>query len=133
MFLQEIIDRLVVKGVGTFQTNIFATSQMIIPSGEGPYLSITETGGRPGIRIHNKKKPAIVRPSALISVRGGDAIHTREMAFAAYEALNDVRNETLSGTFYQELDALQEPYEMPPDENGRARYQFNVRAMKSPS
>ena len=57
-FLDEIKDRLVAQGVGTYGSNIFLGSKAVIPTGDGPYLSIIETGGTGAIRTHGT---AVVR------------------------------------------------------------------------
>lgn len=98
-FLEELAAILVAAGVGRLtgtSRNIFLTSSVSIPSGDGPYLSITDTGGPGGQKIHNQIPPAYQRPGAQIVARAKNAADARRMAFAAYNALANVRNQTVT-------------------------------------
>lgn len=92
-FLEELVELLVDGGVGTYNTNIFTTSSKEIPVGDGPYLSIIETGGTFAERSHNETAaPAFERPSAQIVVRAKTYAAARTMANAAYSILEPIRN-----------------------------------------
>lgn len=131
MFLDEIKDRLVAQGVGTFGSNIILGSKGVIPDGDGPILSILETGGTAPLRVHNEAGAHVQRPSAQILVRGKNYSATRTMAKNAYVALDGVFNATLSGTFYQHILAMQEPTDIGLDAKGRVMISFNVEAEKA--
>lgn len=95
-FLLELVEVLVLAGVGVYGTNIFISSKAVIPPGNGPYLSIVATGGLDGIRIQNDVSgPAYERPSAQIVVRAQSAAAAEAMSRAAYAALVGVRNQNV--------------------------------------
>lgn len=95
-FVEEIVDLLVAAVVGTYGSNIFATAKAIIPVGDGPFLSIIETGGSPPGYIHNLATPAYQYPSAQVLVRASTYAAARTMARAAYNALASVANTTIT-------------------------------------
>lgn len=131
MFLDDIKDRLVAQGVGTFGSNIILGSKGVIPDGDGPLLSVIETGGTAPLRIHNETGAHVQRPSALILVRGKNYVATRSMAKNAYLALDGIFNTSLSGTFYQKVMAMQEPTDMGLDPKGRVMISFNIEVEKA--
>lgn len=91
--LEELVKILTDAGVGTYGNNIFDTSKADIPDGNGPYLSIIETGGTSPERTQNLVlTPAYPQPSAQIVVRATDYTDARTMARAAYVALAKIRN-----------------------------------------
>jgi hypothetical protein len=130
MFLDEIKDRLVALGVGTYGSNIFLGSKAIIPTGVGPYLSVIETGGSAPTRIHNVPGAHTQRPTAQVLVRGSNYLTARTMAKAAYAALDGIFNTTLSGVFYQKVTARQEPTDIGLDGENRVMISFNIDAEK---
>jgi hypothetical protein len=95
-FVEELAKVLATAGVGTYNVNIFGTSKAAIPTGDGPYLSIIPTGGPGPVRIHNQPAPAYPRPTAMIVVRGTVNSQARAMAFAAYDAIAKVVNQTVT-------------------------------------
>lgn len=99
-FPEELITLLVAAAVGTKATasgNIFLSTGVSLPAGDGPYLSIIETGGTAPLRTQNAvATPAYQRPSAQIVVRAATYTAARTMARAAYNALVGVRNRTVS-------------------------------------
>ena len=133
MFLDEIAARLVAQSVGTIGTNIFLGSRAAIPSGEGPYLSLIETGGSAPLRIHNVTTGHPQRPTAQVAVRGKKYNLARTMANNAYLALDGIYNTVLSGTFYQKVIARQEPTDIGLDNLERVLITFNIEVEKQPS
>lgn len=133
MFLDEIAARLVAQNVGTIGSNIFLGSKALIPSGDGPYLSLVETGGSAPTRVHNVVTAHTQRPTAQIAVRAKSYIVARTMAKAAYNALDGLFNTTLSGTYYQSITARQEPTDIGLDALERPMIVFNIDCEKSPS
>ena len=130
MFLDEIAARLAAQSVGTVGSNIFLGSKALIPSGDGPYLTLTETGGSAPTRIHNKAAANTQRPTAQIAVRAKSYIIARAMAKTAYDALDGVFNTSLSGVFYQSITARQEPTDIGLDELKRPLVVFNIECEK---
>lgn len=132
-FIDEIASRLVSQGVGTINADIFRSSSARIPAGAGPYITIIETGGTGPTRVHNSASASTQRPSAQLVTRAASYEDARAKARLAYLALDGVHNTTLSGTFYQSIDAIQEPTDIGLDGSGRVMLAFNIRAQKSPS
>ncbi len=128
MFLDEISARLVAQGVGIVGSNIFLGSKAVIPDGDGPYLSLTETGGSAPTRIHNRSVANTRRPTAQILVRAKSYLVARTMAASAYGALDGVFNTMLSGVFYQSITARQEPTDIGLDALKRPMIVFNIDA-----
>jgi hypothetical protein len=91
-FAEEIVSILTAAGVGTYGTNIFIGDVVDIPTGDGPYLSVMETGGLSGLRIHEQTRPAYSRPGAQLIVRATTYDAARTMARAAHNALAAVSN-----------------------------------------
>ena len=132
-FLDELAARLVAQGVGVLGSNITLGSKGIIPEGDGPYISLIETGGTEPTRVHNEASAHTQRPTAQVLVRAKSYSVARTKAKAAYAALDGVFNTTLSGTYYQSLVARQEPTDIGLDAEARPMIVFNVEAEKSPS
>jgi hypothetical protein len=133
MFLDEIAAHLAAQGVGVVSSNIINGSRGVIPTGNGPYLSLIETGGVAPGRIHNEKPAHTQRPSAQVLVRAKSYIAARTMAKNAYLALDGVFNTSLSGVFYQSITARQEPTDVGLDERERVMIAFNIDVEKQPS
>jgi hypothetical protein len=133
MFIDEIAVHLVGKGIGSLGTTIFTSSKAVIPAGDGPYLTITETGGSGPTRRQNISGAATQRPTAQIVVRALSYVVARAMAKAAYQALDGIWNETLSGAEYVSVVARQEPTDIGVDGAGRAMVSFNIDCEKAPS
>lgn len=134
MFLDEIAARLVAQGVGVIGSSIFLGSKAVIPAGDGPYISLTESGGSGPTRIHNKAGANTQRPTAQIAVRARSYLVARSKAKEAYLALDGVWNTALSGgVFYQKITARQEPTDIGLDDEKRPMIAFNIDAEKAPS
>lgn len=92
-FVEELVKVLEDAGVGTRTVTIFATAQAVVPDGNGPFLSVIETGGAAPFRIHNvPMNVKYSRPAAQIAVRALDPQLGRAMSYAAYNALLSIRN-----------------------------------------
>ena len=133
-FEDDLVVRLASRGVGVLGTNIFVSSKAMIPTGDGPYLSITTTGGAPPLRTQNSvAQPAYQRPSAQLVARAASYPAARTMINAAYSAVAGVRSEVINGVYYREMNPMQEPFDLGLDSAGRATLAFNVAAIKRPS
>jgi hypothetical protein len=135
MFIYEIRDRLVAQGVGTYGTNIFIGAKAVIPTGEGPYLSLIDTGGSGSAKTQTDT--ATERPSLQMVTRAATTAAARSMLIAAYLALggpNGLYNVTLGGVFYVSITARQSvPTDIGTDASGRAMLSMNFDAEKQPS
>lgn len=132
-FLDELANYLVAQNVGVKGSSIYLGSNAVIPTGDGPYMTLTETGGSAPSRVHNYAGAHTQRPTAQIAVRAKSYSVARAMAKAAYLALDGVFNTTLSGTFYQKITARQELTDIGLDDVGRPLIVFNIDAEKQPS
>ena len=131
--LDDLAAKLVSDGVGVLETSIFVSSRSILPDGDGPYLSVYETGGVAPTRVQNASEAATQRPTAQIVARGASYTAARALAQAAYDSLDGIFNTTLSGTQYLSMKARQEPTDTGLDEKGRVRVTFNIDVEKQPS
>ena len=95
-FAEEILSLLVAAGVGTLGTNLFLSSVVTLPTGDGPYLSVIETPGREASYIHNLKGPAYEHPAAQLVARAKTRGPAFAMANAAYNALKGVVNQPVT-------------------------------------
>lgn len=132
--LDEIAARLVAQGVGVLSSNIFYGSKAVIPSGDGPYLSLGETGGTGSLRTHNGT--AVARPSVQILCRAKSYGVARAKLKAAFDALGGdvgLHNVTLGSTFYQSITPKQQPTDLGLDDAERPMIVFNIYVEKQPS
>jgi hypothetical protein len=137
MFLDDLISILTAAGVTT-AANIFVSSKAIIPTGAGPYISISETGGSGPEQTHNAAKygkgyPAYVRPNAQIFIRATTYPTARNMADTAYVAFYAVRNKLINGVFWRQIIPMQEPFDAGLDDLNRACVIFNIACVKRPN
>ena len=95
-FAEEVLSLLVTANVGILGTNMFLSSAVALPTGDGPYLSVIETPGREADYIHNQMEPAYEYPAAQIVVRAKSRAPAFAMATAAYNALKGVVNQTVT-------------------------------------
>lgn len=135
-WMEDVASLLTTASVGVLNTNIFLSSQAGIPLGPGPYLSVHETAGFAPERLHTDddgvlNAAAYERPGAQILVRAKDHAEARAMSRAAYNALDGNYNLTINGTWYREIQALQRPFDIGPDDNKRIRMVFNILGVKA--
>jgi len=95
-FIEELVKVLEDADVGTFGKNIFASSLIAHPTGDGPFLTLVETGGAGGIRTQNSAAPSGERATASVTTRAKTYKVARSMARAAYDAFSVVRNQTVT-------------------------------------
>ena len=103
---KEIAQILIDAGVVTKGVDLFSGPDAPIPNGQGPYLTLNNTGGPEGERTHNSVDvPAYERPTMQLIIRAGDDTSRTPpggydaglaMATAAYLALVGVRNTTIT-------------------------------------
>lgn len=132
MWPMDLVDRLTANSVGTYLVDIFVGSSADIPDGPGPYLSIRDTGGNRPMRTHNNNSPSSRRVSAQLVTRAETLADAYAMAIAARDVLDGVYNETLSGTRYVFIEAIQEPTDMGLDAQKRPMVVFNIEGEKEP-
>lgn len=133
MVLDEIAARLVAQSVGVIGSSIILGSRGFIPAGDGPFLTLLETGGSAPTRVHNAPGAHTQRPTVQVVVRAKNYVVARTMSKNAYNALDGVFNTTLSGVFYQSITARQEPTDIGLDAESRPMIVFNIEIEKQPS
>lgn len=97
--VEELIKILVLAGVGVYGGaggTIFNSSAATLPTGNGPYLMIVDTGGPAGIYQHNEDAPAYARPTFAIDAHAKTFSAARTMWKAAYDALSVVKNQNIT-------------------------------------
>lgn len=132
--LDEIAARLAAQGVGTVGSDIFLGSKAVIPTGDGPYLSLIETGGTGSRRTHNGTP--VAKPAVQILSRAKSYTVARTKLKAAWDALGGdkgLHNVTLSSTFYQSITPKQQPTDIGLDGSARPMVVFNIDVEKQPS
>lgn len=137
MFSADLAALFVTAGVGVVtpaaNRSIFRGSNANVPVGDGPYISIRDTGGSGPERIQNKRSSNFEYPGAQIIVRAADPDVAYVRAKAAFNAVMEVINQTVNGTFYLNIKPMQEPVDSGLDDtNKRTQFVFNVIAMKRP-
>lgn len=92
----EVVRYLQDHGVGVEGATLFAGAHAVVPSGDGPYLTVSATGGPDGIRTHNVTQgPAYERPTFQVTVRARSVDAAVSMVWAAYNLLTAIRNQDL--------------------------------------
>lgn len=118
-------------GLGTFGTSLFFGSKATIPTGDGPFVSLIETGGATPEGTHNSTaKPAYVRPSVQVVARAKKRDDARNRAQALYLLLYPVRDQFVNGTWWRSVTVVQEPFDLGVDDAGRIRFAFNINVVK---
>lgn len=137
-FAFDLKDRAVAQGVGTFGVNIFIGSKALLPplgagdatNGNGPYLSITESGGSGPDTTQNGS--SVENPTAQLLARATSYDDALAMLLAIYAALggaDGLTNIVISGTTYLRIRPRQKPpIDVGTDGVGRPMLAFNVEA-----
>lgn len=134
----DLAAKLVTDAVGTLATaaaqptnSIFTTSMAYIPTGDGPYLTLVDTGGTGPLSTHDGMYP---RTSVQVVSRASTAAAAKALALAAFASLCPaarVVNTVINGTFYLQITPVQsEPFDIGQDQQRRLRYAFNVMTLK---
>lgn len=117
-----------------YGTNLFKGAKARIPSGKddvGPYVSLIRSGGTSGDGTHNSTEViAYEEPTAQILSRAKDGDDAEQMALKLRAFLFPIRNTFINGCWWREINVLGDVFELPPDEQQRARQAFNIRGVK---
>lgn len=136
MVLDDLGAFLQVAGLGTLGTSLFLGS---VPQ-DAPLVTIQDTlvalievPGLPSLHVHNDPAPQIEQPVVQVLTRGAPHAYApaRLQAQAAFMALDSVQNQTLSGTFYLWIQAMQNPFLLHYDALARPVLAFNIRCAKA--
>ncbi len=117
-----------------YGTNLFRGPKAKMPAGGGPFLTIIETLGLHPEGTHNATSfPAYVRPSAQLLFRSVNHEDARALAQQVWDLLQPIRNRFINGTWWRELNVQSDPFDLTPDEEGRARVAFGIDVVKRTS
>lgn len=138
MFIDDLVVLLVSAGVGVYGTNIFASSKSQVPDGDGPFLSVKETGGTSPDGTHNAVAfglPGYQQPGAQLLARALTSTAARAMADAAYAAVVRVgqRSQLVNGVWWKSVQVRQEPADFGLDDKERQCFVFNISVIKRPN
>lgn len=135
--LDDIAIYLESLGVGTRGVTLFEGTLPQEGPGLGPpdqVIALYEIPGMGAEHIHNVVGPAVEQPSVQVRVRGAPFGYAQARALAqqAFLALDGLTNQTLNGTFYRSIFALQSPFGLGTDAWNRPAILFNIRCAKAP-
>lgn len=95
-FEKELCKVIQSAGAGTWGTDLFDSSQAVIPDGDGPFTSVRSTGGAAGLQVQDEVLPKYHRATAQIAVQARTAEAAKARAFAAHNALAAVINTSIT-------------------------------------
>lgn len=96
-FVREIGKLINDAGLGTFATDMFIGTEAILPKGNGPFVTIINTGGESPESIHNSASGhAYENLSFQIVVRARTYDDAETRALAVWRVLDGVRNTTVT-------------------------------------
>lgn len=93
---EEIIKILTTAGLATSGTDTFIGPAVALPTGNGPYITILDSGGTAPMQAHGSTGALYERLSAQVVVRAKNYTSARTRALAVWRALHGVRNQTVA-------------------------------------
>lgn len=137
MWIQELVAALVATGAYTFNSDLLASANAVVPSGpttDGPYTSLRATGGSGPSWTHNRVGPAYQHPGCQVITTAKSFSVAYDRAYTTYNVLTAIRNQFIGFTWYRSITPLQEPNEsLGLDDLGRSQIVFNLLGDKRPS
>lgn len=135
MLLDELGVFLQTAGIGTVGVTLFkGTMPLDTPATvETPLVALLEVPGLPPQRSHDTPPSRVEQPVIQVVSRGAPYGYAaaRATAQAAWDALDGVANQTLSGTAYLMIQALQSPFLLRIDDMHRPTITFTVRCQRA--
>lgn len=126
---------MVADGVGTFATDIFATSKAVIPmlpSGFATIHLLETPGTAPDLTHNDLITPAYIQPSVQVTARSADAETAYAKLQLAYNSLVKIRNQFINSGWYVWVKPTSHFLDAGLDARGQARISFNVTVRKRP-
>jgi hypothetical protein len=123
-------------GYGAFGTTLFTGPRAVLPDtlpiGMRAFITLIRTGGLGDEGTHNLSRTTIAyeRPSVQVVVRAMKPQDAEDVAFELYSDLLNFYDQKINGTWWRSCGPKQEPFELPVDEKGRARFNFNLQIVK---
>lgn len=141
MVVEEIAAHLIEHGLGTLGVvvnsvmtgSIFLGSWAVIPDGNGPFLTLTDTGGTGSSYTQNADGAATHNFTLQLLGRAKDPMQLKLLMRQAHAVLDGRTNLILSGIPYLSIYARQLPTDLGQDGKGRAMMSFNIMGEKAPS
>jgi hypothetical protein len=132
MLLDELGSFLASAGVGTVGADLFLAHE---PPDPDALIALYEYGGSAPVHAQGADAPALEMPRVQVVARGarGDYAEARARAERAYRSLDGIANRTIQNAWYVRVRALQSPFSLGPDANGRYRIAFNAEITKAPA
>lgn len=129
------LEAAVLSTVLRYGTNLFKGPKAKIPDGPGPFVSLIRTGGPDPEGTHNSvDEPAYEKPGMQVVVRALNYDDAEALAIELFKLLWPLQNLFINGTWYREVNVKgSEPFDLPPDEQGRPRLAFNLDVVKRTS
>ena len=135
MLLDEIASLLQTAGIGTLGSSLFKGQiPLDTPTTvETALVALLEIPGLPPLRSHDSPPSRIGQPVVQVVSRGAPYgyVAARQKAHEAWMALDGVCNQTLSGTEYLFIQALQDPFLLKIDEMHRPYLVFSARCQRA--
>lgn len=130
--LDEVATLLQTAGVGTVGSTIFKHALPLdhpATDASPPIIGLIEVPGLSPVRAHDSKWE---QPVLQVAVRGAPAGYAAARAKAqdAWNALDGVTNQALSGVQYLSIEALQSPFFLRTDDLGRPVIVFSIRCAR---
>lgn len=94
-------------------------------------IVLFETQGVEGDQVLDTPGTKYERPRCQVMVRGASYVEARSRIEAVYKTLDTVVNQSVNGTCYLKLRALQPPFYLDRDDNDRFLMVFNLEALKT--
>jgi hypothetical protein len=91
---EEIVKILSTAGLATLGTDTFVGQAAAVPTGNGPFLLVLDSGGTTPLETHGSS--VYERLSAQLVVRAKSYAVARTRALACWRALHGVRNQTVT-------------------------------------
>lgn len=124
----EIRDYLVAQSLGTAGVNLFMET---MPKEPNAAVSLVEyPGGAPEYTMGGSG-PVWENCQFQVLVRDSDPSAARTKARSIWTALAAINSENVTGHHYIEIEPLQSPFPLMPDDQERTRIVFNCRAVRS--
>lgn len=125
---------LAAQGEGTVGTNIFLGS---MPDSPDDLVALIEVGGDPPVDTFGAVAGNInvEKPQIQVQCRAAqdDYSSARVKAESVYKNLHGLAGATLNGTKYLSIDAVESPFNIGRDQNGRWLSGFNIILWKLPN
>ena len=111
----------------TIGTNLFLNA---IPDEPNTASAVVEYGGAAPDYVFGRDLPVNENARVAITSRSTSSTKARADAHAAWVAMQAIENESLSGTSWLRASAVQSPFLLYRDEQGRVVYQCNYQCVR---